>query len=438
MRAILRWGREHPRWALFLATLVLAGALWGAREIRESRARSRLQGALQAWLDAHPPEPALGRMVGENAADDLLAAMARVSPMGGAPTWGALMTAETVGPNVEILVMQNSEVLSRFEKALTRPRFGPTDLPPGSADIHDLVQLAGLRARVLEQKGDRVGAVRSWLLVHRLSRLVGYGRPHPFSLHSPEVTWTAGPLLALVERPGLEAEGLRAILDEALRPEESRRLQIAAWDQSILPSFAAHCLDVLRPGAEERARKRGWRPPTPAERIGAALGKGRIVGAVMDFPLPTELEEAWSAVLECRDRVPLRGRGAFAALAPPGESPDNRDFPEALRWSFRNQIRSPFSEEGWLAVLRAAAAARLHEVERGALPARIEDLVPGILAEVPADPFSDGSVRWALGPDSAVIECTGIPEDNPGWGLPRPMGRGVRPKATLRPAAAPK
>jgi hypothetical protein len=68
---------------------------------------------------------------------------------------------------------------------------------------------------------------------------------------------------------------------------------------------------------------------------------------------------------------------------------------------------SPPAHMGRLTVLRAAFAIRAHRLETGAPPARLEDLVPGLLPATPRDPWGTGPLRYEVRGDAWSVESVG-------------------------------
>ena len=97
----------------------------------------------------------------------------------------------------------------------------------------------------------------------------------------------------------------------------------------------------------------------------------------------------------------------------PGLTARDFEWLESKREEWNRIREGPGSPEpptpwmGKLEVLRAAAAIRAYQLETGAPPARLEELVPGLLPRVPRDPFGAGPLRYEVRGDTWSIESSG-------------------------------
>jgi len=359
--------RAHPFGAILAVLLVVGLLLVGTRVLRsrqEADARARMVAILEDWIASHPEAP-VPPVPGEEDAGPGLARALDALVRGKAATtydeYESLAWAESYAAG-------NAESLRLLEEALARPRFAD---PGNKGNGHWLSQLtlaAVARGRVLASKGDPAGAARSLLLVHRLARVVGSCREGRFAIRwSWEIDNATGPLLHLVEAPGLAEPDLLGILEQAVTPAELGRMEEEWWDRTLLRD-ARDYLDILRPGGDARALQNGWiPPPTLLQRIQSARssmpapipgGKGLFVPTLEDVDLD------WRALLAAREKVAVRGS---AALAWPESEPKDDDprTHECFRWGLRTDALRPVALESRVALLRTAVAARLFEVRNG-------------------------------------------------------------------------
>lgn len=423
--------RENPWWSAAVAgVLLLAGTWWG----REALARARLRRNLEAWLAEHPaPPPPAPVAEGENAADLYFEALRLLGPGTSSNAMAGPATAATVPPALVQVVEANGESLALVERAAALPRCVPPagQAPPGQ--FMDLSMLAFARGRVLAAAGDRAGAVRSFLLVHRMVRQTGRVESGDLWISPASALGTVGPLLDLLEEPGgLDRESLEAILRDALTPEEAREWRGRRFEDWRERAAAERFLDLLLPGAEDRARAKGWRPPTLAQRLQQAVGMPLPRG-VEPFPTAVAVEEWWEETLRSAGLRGVRGPGAFPLVrTTPSEYRAGRDAAEEVRRMDLREVRMAFCEETWFSLLRGAAAVRLFDAVEGRPPERLEELVPRFLAAVPEDTFTGGTLRWKPGEKEGVLESGGPPPGDGGMDITRPMGREAVPRARLR------
>ena len=436
MRAIVRFAREHPVWAALAAVGVCLAGFWGWGAWKEARARARMIPVLEAWIAAHPRPAAPVVPVDEDALPILREAVGAVTREGDGQRYIAVDFDTRPLEEVESWVMANGKALALLEEAVQKPGCSQGDL-----FLMDLAGLAAARGRVLFAKGDRAGAVRSFLLIHRATGCLGVDRsPSPVASSPRRSVW---PLLLQLEEPGLEEGSVRQVLDQVVSPEIARQ-GFLEDDAGGLASAAEALLDLLRPGGVDRAIAMGYQPKSYADDLQVALGLRKPARHEMLQPAVVEVETLWSILLEFHSLEPHRGKRALDALDAARIGPDlvisRGDIlkDHSMRSHLRSSVLRGLSLEGWLAVLRGAAAVRLHEVRTGALPGGWEDVVPSILPSAPEDPFADAPLRFDRGPQGVVIECSWPPDGNEELPMITPEGRGRRPRAVLRPAAEPK
>ena len=176
---------------------------------------------------------------------------------------------------------------------------------------------------------------------------------------------------------------------------------------------------AVQPGGKEWYVAKGGKLPTLEQQILRSFGKAYPPG-VDDFPSAVEMRDGWT--LHRRTAGILRQRGWATFPLEARETPIRGitwTWEESLRWAARRAIEV----ETLLSLLRGAAAVRLHQVRTGSLPARLENLVPGILESLPEDPFTGGALTWTLGDRLGVLRSAGPPPEDRGADLKGLPGR---------------
>jgi len=401
--------------------------LWGGLSLREALARARVTASMEAWLAAHPAVPEAEVPEEENAGVVYARILGGLALDAGMP-WHQPAPPAPVSAEVRAAVEANAGPLGLVGEALARPRYRelPAEGPPADGrSIHGLLSLLAGKAALRREAGERAGALGTVAEIQGVVRQTGC-----FSLLA-----LSGfhPLKELLEEPGLDSASLRAFLDRGLTPEEMRKRFARDWREASLREMAERWLEVLGPGGKEAARRRGWREPTALEWVRFRMGRPLPIG-VEPFPSAVEVEELWRISVEAGERAGLRGADAFPRV-PPVDASRARGVAsppaEMMAASVKQALRYAFRTEAWLALFRTAAAVRLYRMERGGLPARLEDLVPGVLRELPRDPFGDGPLRWSVRPGKGgapegTLESVWLPPEDGG----RDMG--PQPRARLR------
>jgi len=371
---------------LFLLLAVLGAWAVHVREVsgREKSALLRdivsdIQAEVRALEDEDPMPPD-----GENAA----VLYAKASPLVAIREWHLLQRTrvpwDRVPEDLRTLVEAHSAALALVERAagMERCRF-PTDYevgstsfaasphaPPAQASLsYTFGHLLVARARIAQQEGRTREAVRDAVLVARMAR-------HRIrrSLEAlGEADWMVDVPVRILEealhRPDLDAATARSVARVLLEWKDFR--ECAPWNarfKALNEEGRAWTLVADRCTEEyaERLRK---------EFGLAETGLFRSFSAD-DIAALQKAREGWEGVR-------ARARSGEPYPAAPG----------------------PFT--GKLTVLRAAFAVRAHQLEKGAPPARLEDLVPDLLPAVPQDPWGSGPLRYEVRGDAWSVESVG-------------------------------
>ena len=412
-RDSLRFLRSHPWWTGLTALVLLVFGGWWAREEWAAR---RLVAEIAEWrasragVDAEEPPPD-----GENAAAGWFEALQVLSSNAGGSL--AFSWETDAIEDLEKEVKANEGALALLDASLERPRCVLPARNTVAGSFWSLGALSLARGRVQAAAGERSAALRSFLVVHRMRRLLG-GRGTAV-LHIPSwmVMNTMDPLLGFIEGGDLGEEDLVFLLRHALRPEELRESEMDFYEGALLPMVAEGMERVVQPGGKEWLRSIGLKEPTLEQRMLRTFGKAYPPG-VEEFPTAVQARTVWLLHREAAGAFRRRGAGAFPVVE---EGPDSRDsspdpFVE-VESSLRDQVRYAFAAETWLSLLRGAAAARLHQVRSGSLPARMENLVPIPLDAPPEDPFTGGTLVWTMEGGAGVLRSAGPPKEDRGGGL---------------------
>lgn len=409
--------RATPRSWKVLGALVLLGlAAWGVSGAVDGMRRARLRAEIREFLAALPPglpEPAVAEA--DDAAPVFLEAFAAVDLVSTQRGFlGTAATPWTVPPPEVVKGLEaNAEALRLMAAALAKPAFSPVGVPPpppGSAPGTgwDLSYVAYVRALVALRGGDPAKAVQDALLAPRMARRIGPGRLPP---------WNFAPMFLLpgslevlegaVADPRLDAPSAEAILRHLPTGGEARAASSADFEATNVRDFGKRLADLLAPDAEEKARARGWRPPTMAQRWRAKLGGNPSGYPLEEFPSTGEVRLLWEAALAHRAVVGLRGKEASARLAaiPWRQTPGIYVRDDAGQHA--QNLRTEFVVEARLEVVRAAAALRLLEMRAGRPPTSLGDLVPGLLPSPGTDPYTGGPLRFEVLPDGWEVASAG-------------------------------
>lgn len=376
--------------ALTALFLLLAGlGAWVLdRRAELARQRSALLGlystdvrAEAVAIDAGAPPPDA-----ENAAVHYEAAFAKWRREGWHLVRKLDVPWETAPRDLVDYLAANAGALADAEKgaALERCRFAfPPSIPGGGLRDHcygppaqcegmatsGWIDLFAIRARIHLEEGRTAAAAADALQVPRLVR-----HALPRTVRGAEefdgTIRHAGEILdRVLHRPDLDAPTTRRVAAELLE-----------WDRI----------------AQDEATQR---------RIAALLHRQQLL-SFLALGLPAEFED------RLRREFGLRERGLL-----PGLSEEDLEALSARRerWQgLRERAKAGAPPEGppppWmgkLTVLRAAFAVRARQLEKGAPPARLEDLVPDLLPEVPKDPWGTGPLRYEARGDAWSVESVG-------------------------------
>jgi hypothetical protein len=97
-----------------------------------------------------------------------------------------------------------------------------------------------------------------------------------------------------------------------------------------------------------------------------------------------------------------------------------RSMESEVRYLHRNTTRQLASALAGIRVARTAIALELHRRETGALPGRLDALVPRRFHTLPVDPFSGSPLVYRLTDDGFIIYSLGLNQQDDGGNLERP------------------
>ena len=378
--------------AVLLALLVLGARAWKETRNREARLVAGLAGDVaeeMRALEADDPAPPDA----ENAAllyDSAFAVRAE-------DDWplARKLDREWDRPPEDLArwVAANAGALALVERAaaLDRCRFptnwnlpGPSYYcpvpygPPVQREglWHFMAMLAA-RGRISLVEGRVAAAAGDAVLLTRVARHRARRDLRAGGGFAEEFRWTIGTLQRLLVHPALDAASARTVATGLL---DHRRI----WDDGGLSERSRLLMDegqawlLLGGRTSDKHRdalRKGFGLPPAVPLFG-------VSGA--DLDALEDLRDRWRSERE-------RARRGGAPLRPDGA------------W------------DGMLALYRAAFAVRAFELEKGAPPARLEDLVPGLLPAVPEDPFRGGPLRlevreggWSVLGTGTVQAWTGL------------------------------
>ena len=217
----------------------------------------------------------------------------------------------------------------------------------------------------------------------------------------------------------------------------------AFWRRGLMRTLEVCELPVeglreLRDGAERAGREMSSRLAVCAElaTVRHFLNSGRR-GSLVSVGRPGSILPGVAYVLipTLRERDELLFYGVVGRAARSGELPEGRRWAETravvkemrqgaevrtriisrtMLPGMARMIEEDLKAQAWLRVARAALAVEEWRVLHGQWPEALEQLMPDLLASVPADPFSDGPVRMAKTENGVVVYSVGPDGDDDG------------------------
>ncbi len=94
-------------------------------------------------------------------------------------------------------------------------------------------------------------------------------------------------------------------------------------------------------------------------------------------------------------------------------------FTKVLAPGFTGAVENAMQSEALLRATRLGLAIERYRLDRGAFPARLDELVPASAKEVPGDPFGGQPLRYQRTPEGVVVYSVGVNQTDDG-GRPAP------------------
>jgi hypothetical protein len=265
--------------------------------------------------------------------------------------------------------------------------------------------LADLRRRERMEAGDGDGAAQAMVRQLRVARLATGERGA--SLLLAPAAWTAA--APTRELPRLLALGPSAASLQSLAAALAEQDQDDLVAREAATSRASLIQNVWSPD-------RGWyvtsrhAPPLLVRPVHASSARRDI--AVLSEVLE-QARQPWPQRIriEAPDRMPARTAGGWRSLG------------DALRYSLRSTAHQLAVSLAEFRVARTAIALELHRRETGALPGRLDALVPAHFHTLPVDPFSGAPLVYRVTDDGFIVYSLGSNQQDDGGNLERPARR---------------
>ncbi len=307
------------------------------------------------------------------------------------------------------VIEKNQKALDELDECLKRPAFVP---PRGARPVnHILLKLCDIvtiRAKIRMRAGDLAGAIGDGLRLIELGRRMM--RSASTTLEVAVETYFQGFGITIIqsvlrgERPGAtELHDLGGALQSCMGDE-------TLWAGWLKRSYARLSDDLDSGPVDKESELPPFEPPDLSD----STFRGRLERAL-------RLPNATNAALahEIRSLIDCAMRNTTSKglpeLVDPWKQPLYRWIRQRNRagrlldYTMAKWLRKAFTvcEETRLklTLLRLAVAIRVFELERGTLPAKLPDLVPGFIAEIPRDPHDGQQLRY--NPGSRVVYSIG-------------------------------
>jgi len=319
---------------------------------------------------------------------------------------------------LEAKLRENASAFAALERGLAAPHLALPEMSYATLaqdetsevllDVTRLVRLAAARAREQIRTGNVRGAVENALLGMRVGRKLSEAR---------RVNLLAMALAASAQSFGLEA--LEVVLrtegpDRRAARRLVKRLEALGWEAEAWRRTWA---------SEYRFVREGWVAVVGAEETsvaedfaGAAGGPERLLRWLPEDYLWQPNRTLQTLADHYRD-LARRGRLACRAVYPDGGHTDGREGSDPLVVSVWQRVWMPNAVGRWgielgtpglarfdarrchtetrLSLVQALAALTAYRHDHGALPDRLDALVPDYLPAVPEDRFSGEPLRWS-------------------------------------------
>jgi hypothetical protein len=319
------------------------------------------------------------------------------------------------------VVAKNAAVLARIDEALAR---GDFQVPPFVVETRMPYLLAWRKmadielARIgvfIDESKEREAFAEALKLVRLGHRIQGaQGSLIQYLVGLAIKSCGLGAMRDLLPKTGLPAEALRAFP----RDIEAFGADRASWSDTVRGEYGAivEGLDRTARG-EEVAGERSWwmrfgMRPNATRRLFAEMLRNLLHDA------------AW-------ERENLNFDDVLGDLEVDPKRNPRSAVGRTIRNTYNNYFEHAFMklyiEDFMAGATRLLLALKIHVAEKGALPESLDELVPGIIASIPEDPFSGKPLRysrekrliWSVGRDR--IDAGGIPGEDPvNWDLAEP------------------
>ena len=405
---IVRWRRRAVVFLLVVGAVFVARAVadvWLGRALTAEIARLEERFGPLRWdsvRKVHPWKTWPRRMAPNNRARLMDAAAARISVTTDADV--DLLYAANGSRSDEVIATDQARAIAEanrqaVELAIRAARVPHSNwgaasgfVPPSMTDVRFLSTLLAITARADTEAGSADAAAASLTAGFAIATAMGNEPADVMLLIATRMAWVYHPLLKDLLNRGEPSTSVLAelarVIDEGLVGPPAR------------PALLGY-LKVAR----------GKWP-----RVERGLLFSPVDDDVYPWPLTWMRGAAWLA------RPAIRYR-ALRDLAEKGRAVDVASMPRAERVGITSSLHPPAPGlievgDAWTVIIGHAATAvalRRFRIDRGAYPARLDELVPGYLKAVPIDPYAGGPPEYLRSGSGFELRTSAPQQEHLNW-----------------------